>query len=164
MIFMIGMIKILSGNNDTVAMRHKAESLTAISAGRHPVSANRTRPLRPDGVTRLQTSFLPHQPFNKTTSVARDDARTYKPHYRIKNEINDVMRLKDRKDNYLLLRLFCRVKLGVNEVKPCPVRTCSVAEDNMLVAAQTTPDAMPCRQVRNVGGNKLIINNKNIRL
>ncbi|MDR1746278.1 MAG: hypothetical protein LBR49_03290, partial [Tannerella sp.] len=55
MIFMIDMIKILSGNNDTVAMRHKAESLTAISAGQRPVSANRTRPLRPDGAHTLHS-------------------------------------------------------------------------------------------------------------
>jgi len=77
----------------------------------------------------------------------------------IENPINDVMRLKDRKDNYLLLRLFWRVKLDVNEVKPCPVRTCSaIAEDNMWVATQTTRAATPCRQVRDVVGNGLIIN------
>jgi hypothetical protein len=58
MIFMIYMIKNLSGNNDPVAMRHKAESLTAISAGHRPVSANRIRPLRPDGTTRPHSNGM----------------------------------------------------------------------------------------------------------
>jgi hypothetical protein len=80
----------------------------------------------------------------------------------IENPINDVMRLRGGDDNYLLLRLFCRIKLGVNEVMPCPVRACSaIAEDNMLVATQTTPAATPCHQVRDVVGNGWIINKLN---
>jgi hypothetical protein len=359
MIFMIYMIEILSGNNDTVAIRHKAESLTAISAGQRPVSADRTRPLRPDGATRFHSSGMdrsverhctPHVPhavgmrpkitdayltacgfpaggrflpsdasrtgcrtaqlwempvnlaafskngkcnrfvfnsnsntipvnlypiiyafasafelfqfgdvlqgacgFNRhygiinpfkntavlnfldvaqkrlfefgfhfpsavitslrltvsvlspcsirdTRYLSRDvsvfmvfaltpmrRAKSFRNltsdlplvcintasilllfmgtnvrkkyclnHdfnmifmiYMIENPINDIMRLKDRKDNYLLLRLFWQIKLGGNDVKPCPVRACSaIAEDKMLVATQTIPAATPCRQV-----------------
>jgi hypothetical protein len=70
--------------------------------------------------------------------------------------------------DFLLLMLFCRGKLGENEVYAlfgrfdynkamvlanCPVR------DKMLVATHINPTPHPCRQVRNIVSNKLNINN-----